>query len=437
MKLITSRISNISALQFIQLLRFSVLFLISIVFTRYYTKSQIGEYETLLFVASAVSFFWLRGILQTFLSLLDPQSEERKSNIYFNVFILLLLFSSLTVIFLFVFKGSIEKHLIQSQPIPYFKWLVLYLFFSTPSFLIEYLYLALNKPKPIFRYGFISYGLQFLALTLPTLLGFSIEIALIGLVIVSLGRFIFLITILYKYADFTISFPFIKKHINLAYPLIGSSLLSGSGQYVDGFIITRLFDAADFAVFRYGAREFPLVIIMANALSHAMIPEFTKLSYAQALEKMKTSSLKLMHFLFPLTLVLIVSSNVLFPMVFTQSFSLSAKIFNIYSLLIVLRLIFPETILIGKKYTTVFLPVSLMEILVNVSLSILFAYRWGLLGIAYATVLANLLERIVLLIVVKSKYKTSLREYIPLGWFVFYSVIFVLAFIVVDFIIFV
>jgi O-antigen/teichoic acid export membrane protein len=285
MKFLKNRITNISALQFIQLLRFSVLFLISIVFARYYTKSQIGEYETLLFVASAVSFFWLRGILQTFMSLLDSQFGGKKSNIYFNVFILLLLFSALTVIFLFVFKGSIEKYLTNSQPIPYFKWLILYLFFSTPSFLIEYLYLALNKPKPIFTYGFVSYGLQVLALTIPTLLGYSIEIALIGLVMISFGRFIFLITILFKYAELTLSFPFIKKHLKLAYSLIGSTLLSGSGQYIDGIIISKLFNTADFAVFRYGAREFPLVIIMANAFSHAMIPEFTKISYHQALNK--------------------------------------------------------------------------------------------------------------------------------------------------------
>jgi len=437
MKFITNRITNITALQFIQLLRFSVLFLISIVFARYYSKSQIGEYETLLFVAGAVSFFWLRGILQTFLSVLDSQSGVKKSNIYFNVFILLLLFSALTVIFLFIFKGSIEKHLTSSQPIPYFKWLLLYLFFSTPSYLIEYLYLALNKPKPIFIYGLVSYGLQFLALSIPTLLGYSIEIALIGLVVISLGRFIFLISILYKNADFTFSFPFIKKHLKLAYSLIGSSLLSGSGQYIDGIIITKLFDTADFAVFRYGAREFPLIIIMANALSHAMIPEFTKLSYPQALNKLKSSSLNLMHVLFPISLVLLVSSNLLFPLVFTQNFSLSAKIFNIYSLLIVLRLIYPETVLIGRKYTSVFLSVSLMEIIVNVSLSIFFSRIWGLLGIAYATLVANFLERIVLLIVVKLKYKTSMKEYIPLNWFAFYSLSFVFVYIVVDFIIFV
>jgi O-antigen/teichoic acid export membrane protein len=436
MKFLKNRITNISALQFIQLLRFSVLFLISIVFARYYTKSQIGEYETLLFVASAVSFFWLRGILQTFMSLLDSQFGGKKSNIYFNVFILLLLFSALTVIFLFVFKGSIEKYLTNSQPIPYFKWLILYLFFSTPSFLIEYLYLALNKPKPIFTYGFVSYGLQVLALTIPTLLGYSIEIALIGLVMISFGRFIFLITILFKYAELTLSFPFIKKHLKLAYSLIGSTLLSGSGQYIDGIIISKLFNTADFAVFRYGAREFPLVIIMANAFSHAMIPEFTKISYHQALNKLKTKSLKLMHLLFPIALLLLISSNLLFPLMFTQNFSQSAKVFNIYSLLIILRLIFPETVLIGRKHTSVFLPVSLMEILVNISLSVVFANIWGLLGIAYATVVANLLERIALIIVVKSKYQTTIKEYIPLNWFVFYSLTFILVYIVIEFIIF-
>lgn len=437
MKFITNRINNISALQFVQLLRFSVLFLISIVFARYYSKSQIGEYETLIFVSSAVSFFWLRGVLQTFLSVLDSQKGEKKSNIYFNVFILLLFFSSLTIIFLCVFKGSIETHLIQSHPIPYFKWLVGYIFFSTPSFLIEYLYLSINKPRHILIYGLISYGFQFIALTVPTILGYSIEIALIGLVIASLGRFIFLVSILYKYADFTFSLPFIKKHLKLAYPLIVSSLLSGSGQYIDGFIIAKMFDAADFAVFRYGAREFPLVVIMANALSHAMIPEFTKLSYTEALEKLKSSSLKLMHLLFPISLVLLVGSNLLYPIVFTQNFSFSAKIFNVYSLLIILRLIFPETILIGRKFTSVFLSVSLMEISANVFLSIVFAHKWGLLGIAYGTVAANLLERIVLLIVVKKKYKTNLKEYIPLNWLVFYSLVFILAFVIVDFIIFV
>lgn len=430
-------ITNIKALQFIQLLRFSVLLLIGVVFTRFYSKSQIGEYETLLFVAGAVSFFWLQGILQTFLAVLDSPSQGKKLKLYFNIFVLLLLFSALAVVFLLVFKGAIEKQLTNSQPIPYFRWLLLYLFFSTPSFLIEYLYLALNKPKPVFIYGIVSYGLQFLALSVPALLGFKMEYSLIGLVIVSFGRFIFLIIILRQIAEFTISLPFIKKHLKLSYSLIVSALLSGSGQYIDGIIISKLFTTADFALYRYGAREIPLILIMVNSLSIAMIPEFTRLSYAEALAKLKSSSLKLMHLLFPIALVAIISSNLLFPLLFSNNFGMSAKIFNIYSLIIALRLIFPETILIGRKNTSVFLLVSIVEITVNVTLSLVFAKYWGLAGIAFGTVAANLVERIVLVVIVNNKYKTSLNEYIPVNWFALYTIALVVVYVVIDYFIFV
>lgn len=436
MKLLQKYITNISALQFIQLLRFSVLFLISMVFVRYYSKSEIGEYETLLFIASAVSFFWLRGILQTFLSLINTDQNNKKTNTYFNAFILLTLFSVLTIAFLIVFKQSIEHQLINKNEIPFFNWVLLYIFFSTPTFLIEYIYLGNNKPNNIIIYALVSYGIQFLAIIIPTLLNYPLEVAIIGLVLTSLLRFIYLVAILNKYSTFVISLPFIKQHLKLAFPLIGSSLLSGSSQYIDGIIITKYFDAATFAVFRYGAREFPLVIIMANALSHAMIPEFTKLSLRDALTLLKRKSAQLMHFLFPISFLLIVLSNILFPVFFTEQFTQSAKIFNIYLILIVLRVIFPETVLIGKRYTSVFLYISFFEILINVSLSLLFVKQIGLLGVAYATLIANLFERIILIIIVRLKYNTKLSEYVNLPWYAMYSTLFIIGYYIVDFVIF-
>ena len=240
MKSLQNYITNISALQFIQLLRFSTLVIISLVFVRYCSKTEIGEYEMLLFVASAVSFYWLRGVLQVLLSLVG--SEKEKSNSYFNAFLLMLFFSLLTIIFLTIFKHSIEKFIINNNQIPYFKWLLLYVFFSTPSYLIEYIFLGTNNPMKIFKYGIISYGVQFIALTLPVFLGLTIESSIIGLVIVNGLRFLYLIKTLYTYSKFEISTVFIKEHIKLAYPLIGSSLLSGSSQYIDGAIITHFFD---------------------------------------------------------------------------------------------------------------------------------------------------------------------------------------------------
>ena len=81
-----------------------------------------------------------------------------------------------------------------------------------------------------------------------------------------------------------ISVEFMKEHLYLGTPLILTSLISGSAQYTDGVIISAVYrDPAMFAWFRYGAKEFPLVLMLANGLSNAMLPEFS------TREKMKES----------------------------------------------------------------------------------------------------------------------------------------------------
>ena len=440
MRSIKKFITGISALQFIQLLRFSVLLLIGIVFTRYYSKHDIGQYESMLFIASAVSFFWLRGILQTFLAIKDDNSNPdkvfTKSSDYFNSFLLLIFFSALAVLFLLIFQYQMQTFLNGNEEIPFYHWLLAYLFLVSPSYFVEYVFLRKNKPVSIVIYGIISYGLQFGLIVIPPLLDLPIVYAVKALVFVSGLRFLFLLLILKKYSTFNFSLSFFKQHFRLAYPLIISSLLSGSGQYIDGAIVARFFDSGTFAVFRYGAREFPLLAIASNALSYAMIPVFGSLPLKEALAKLKSNSVKLMHILFPLTALTLVFSNLLFPICFTSDFSFSARIFNVYLLLIMLRLVFPETILIGKQITKIFLGVSFLEIALNVALSLILVQLIGLIGIAYATILADLFERIILVLIVKHKLNVSLKEYVPIRMYIAYCIAFLLLYLIVDFVIF-
>ena len=410
--------------------------LIGFVFSRFYSKSDIGEYETLLFVASAVSFFWLRGILQTFLSLGRNNKNDVKLNTYFNSALLMVLFGSLTILFLIIFKGSITNFLSHNGEIPYFNWLLAYIFFSTPSYLIEHIFLSKNRPDSIIIYGIISYGVQFVTLAIPPILSLPIEYSIVGLVIVNILKFIYLVIVLIKYSKFEISTTFIKRHLKLAYPLIGSSLLSGSAQYIDGVIVTQFFDSSTFAIFRYGARELPLVIIMANALSNSMIPDFANLSINDALNKLKKSASGLMHLLFPTTIALLILSNWLFPLFFTSEFAVSAKIFNIYLLLVIPRMLFPQTVLIGTHHTSAILWVSLAEIVLNVSLSIILINIIGLPGVAIATFVANLFERVCLSVVVNYKYKIKIDRYLSVNWYLFYSLITIIIYVLVDYIIF-
>ncbi|MCA1760228.1 MAG: polysaccharide biosynthesis C-terminal domain-containing protein, partial [Bacteroidales bacterium] len=316
-----------------------------------------------------------------------------------------------------------------SGTIPYFNLVLIYIFFSSPSYLIEYIYLLKNKPEKILIYGIITFSAQFLLVSLPVILGFDIETALTGLIIISIVRYGWLMVLLKKHTLFAISFNFIKEHIHFAWPLIISTLVGSSASYVDGFLVLNKFDSATFAIFRYGAKEFPLVLLMANALSTAMISEFSqKEKLAGALVYLRKRSANLMHLLFPVTIFFLVFSHWLYPKIFNPDFSESAVIFNIYLLLIISRLVFPHTILIGMKKTNIVMYASFAELLVNVVLSIIFINFWGIKGVAFATVIAFGFQKIIWLVYNKKVLGISPKDYIPLKSLTIYSLITILVF---------
>lgn len=430
------RIGNISSLQLFQLLRFSTFLLIGIVFTKTNLgKIEIGQYETVLFVAGAISFFWLNGLIQGLLSLF--KKEEKHSSQFFNVFILLSIFSLIAILFLILFEKSIAGAMLQKTEIPFLKYLSVYLLFSVPASLVEYIYLLKEKAKSIVNYGIISYSAMLLMVTLPVLFNQSIEYSIIGLVLSAIIRYVWLLVLLVKHSIWQISLDFIVEHVKLSIPLVLSAVLSGSAQYIDGFIVTSHFDEATFAVFRYGAREFPLVLLLANAFSTAMIPRFSNQeNLSEVLHEIKAYSIKLMHFLFPLSIVLIGITHWLFPIVFNTGFSESATIFNIYLLLIISRLFFPQTILIGLKNTSLIAWASFLEITINVSLSLWFVVLWGLPGIAYATIVAYIFEKLFLAFMLVKKTGISARKYMNISLHLTYSLLLVIVFYFIEFVIY-
>lgn len=427
-------IDNISGLQIFQLLRFSTLLLISIVFAKStLSTSTIGSYEMFLFIVALLSSFWINGLIQSFLPLYKHnktfEKTEGKSPEIFNIFLLVSVLSVLSILVLYVFQKGLADYFGGSGKISFVKLIFVYLFFSSPSFLIEYIYLIKNKALRIIKYGVVTFLLQFILVSAPAVLGYDMEICVIGLVLVSIIRYGWLLVLLRKYALFSPSLKFIKEHLSCAYPLIVSALLGSSAQYIDGFLVLNKFDDATFAIFKYGAREFPLVLLMANALSTGMIPYFTvKEKIGDALVSLRKKSKQLMHLLFPITLLFLIFSTWLYPRVFNDNFAASANIFNIYLLLIISRLVFPQAILIGLKRTKIIMYASSAELLVNVILSIVFIQFWGIAGIAFATVIAFAVQKIIWMIYIKSALEISPKKYIPMKELAIYSALILITF---------
>ena len=431
------RISHISALQIFQILRYSTMVLIGVVFAKSgFSTSQIGQYETFLLIAGAVSSFWLNGLIQGFLPLINKESISRKSPELFNVFYLVTGLSVLSGVFLIVFEHSISGFLLKKSSVSYLAYLLIYLVISTPASLVEYIYLIKNQAKQIIQYGAISFFLMFCLVILPPVLGFGIEYSLVGLIASVVFRFGWLLVLLFKNAAPTFDGTFIRAHLRSSSPLILSMLLSGSAQYIDSFIVTSYFDDATFAIFRYGAREFPLVLLMANAFSISMLPAFADRSKLKFnLESIKSNAQKLGDWMFPLSGLLMMVSHWAFPVVFNVGFAQSATIFNIYLLLIISRLVFPQTILIGLQKNKLILWASFLEIIVNVSSSLCFVNIWGLVGVAYGTVVAYIFEKVFLMVFVSRLCPIKSSSYMNVPRHLIYSLLLTAEFIVIEYLI--
>ncbi len=415
------RLNTVSAFQFYQLVRYTILVLAGIVLAKSNLSQQaIGEYETFLFLAGALSFFWLNGLLKAMLPL--SAEKQQGGSILFSSFVLISIFGVMTGMLLYLVHPFFSAFLLNGRETPELGLLIIYLIFGVPANMVEYVYLIHKKNRTLVIYAVLSFLVQFLLVVAPVLAGFTVEWALRGLVLSGLLRYIWLWGLLIHYGETGFSRSFFKAHIRLGTPLMTAAFLSGSAQFVDGFIVTSRYDESTFAVFRYGARELPLAILLANALNSALLPAFAvKEELAANLIRLKQSVSRLMHFLFPLTAVLLVLSHPVFPVIFNPEFKESATIFNIYLLLVISRLVMPQTILNGLKHTRAILKASVLELLLNVLLSLLFVKVWGIAGVAFATFVAYIFEKAYLVFEVKRKLNIRLSQYHPVMNYIWYS----------------
>jgi O-antigen/teichoic acid export membrane protein len=152
----------------------------------------------------------------------------------------------------------------------------------------------------------------------------------------------------------------------------------------------------------------------------------------ESLMKIRVKSERLMHFLFPASMLMMLFTRWLFPRVFTPEFIRSADIFLIYIMLIIPRLIFPQTIIIGRKKTRITLIAAIIELALNIPLSLFLIHNYGTVGVALATLIVYIVEKAFLAGYLWVKMKIKPNDYIPVTTYLVYSVLISVLFILID-----
>lgn len=429
-RLSSNRFSSLSALQLFQLLRYGSFILVGVCFAKLQmTQQDMGRFETFLMVSSMLSFFWVSGMINTMLSLYPKKNEEEKKQIFFNTFVSLSFLSVAAGFLLFTFSDNLLLFLDKQKGGGLVHLSVIFLLLNNPSFISEYILYLNNKKKEIVLYGVVFAIASICAAVIPILMHQPLEYAMYGFITVAACRFVFALFLISKFGQFRLNRNLQTEQLRISLPIIGSIFVSGSSEYIDGILVKTRFNDADFAVYRYGAKELPVLLVVANTFSTAMIPAVAA-NLEEGLKQIKKNSAHLMHLFFPLTIVLMLTSPYLYPWAFNQNFAYSAFIFNIYLLLIIPRVLFPQTILTCIQASRFLLISSLLEITLNISCSLLLSMKYGLAGVAYGTVIASLFDKIFLAAVCHFVFKISIDRFLLYIPYLVYVLLTVVAFII-------
>jgi O-antigen/teichoic acid export membrane protein len=425
-------IDTVRGLQIFQLLRFSFLILIRILLAKTdLTVAEIGTYDALLMIGGTFTFFWISGLLDGLLAAFPKVNEERKRVFLFNVFLLFQVLALIISGLLFFNQENLTQLFTsyEGEVLPYFNWMCLFWAINIPTYLVEYIYVLKKNPKGIISFGLYAFGGQLLVITLPLWLGFSFEYSFIGLIGLAISKYIWLLNTLRINTKTSIDFSAIRPYLILAFPLILYFFIGSIMNYVDKVLVTKFFGIDGLAIYESGAKELPLVSALVGAIASALIADIA-MNLEHGLEQLKTRTRKIMPLLFGVSGICMLISPTIFPIVFNPEFKDSALIFNIYLLILTSRILLPQTILIGLNETKIILYTSIVEIFFNLLFSIIFLKYYGMAGIAFASVIAFMIERIILIIYNRRKHNIRLSQYCDVRSYGIYSIILIGSFLI-------
>lgn len=412
----------VKTLQVFNLMRFGATFLIGILLAKSgIPTADISLYETWLFFGNIVTFFWMGGGQNALVALFPKlESEEERGSLLFQAFAVFNLLSVLGALVLVVSGGWIGERFAQSGEIPYLWWLCLFIMGNVPSQLVHLFYLLQEKPPFILRYGMLAFGLQLAAVLVPVYLGYGVGAAFISLAAWAAFKWIWLLALTLKYGRWQWNPGVLKNYAWVMVPLTLHVLVGNSVEYTDGLIVAGYFeDGRQFALFRFGARELPLTMLLVGGIVTGLIPVAVR-NLDEGMAEVRRRTAGLAHWLFPLSAVLMALSPFAFPLVYNADFAVSAKVFNIYLLILSSRILLPQIAIISRQRNFALVGSALLETALNIGLSLWWVRLWGLEGIAMASVAAFLVNKLNLILYNYLILGIAPGSYIPLkiwGWY--------------------
>ena len=400
-----------------------------------FTREETSNFELFLFSVNLCTFFWVSGIGNAILSWYPGIEKNSKTDFFGDMFILLQIFGILTGLIFYLFDGF---GIFSELHIEYAVLFVsIYIALYSPTILVELYYIINDLSKALINYGLIVFFCQLLLVIFAAILFHDIFFIFAALLVWIFLRWIWTLKLIFFSNEYSFKFEFSKSRQFMVFsiPIIIHMLFSNGSEFVDGLLVEKYFSPDQFSLYRYGAREFPLILVLVGAIRTTMIPlAVNQLEKSMKMTRKEIS--KLMNIFYPAAIVLLFTSKYIFTFFYDSDYSYSALLFNIYLLTICSRFILSEIFIYASGKNKIFVFVSLTEVVLNFILSVILLKYLGLAGIAYGTFLAFLISKLYLVYFVKVKIGYSLSKYLNLRLYIVYTIILFISFIISNILLF-
>ncbi len=389
---------------------------------------QIAIYEALLFMGGIYTFFWLAGGNNALLQLYPKLDAEQGKQGLFNSFVLFTLAGILSGLLIYGTANLIIGKLTKFSTLPHLGLLAVYIALNAPTLFIHIYYLLLGQYRKIIHFGMVGFALQLAAVATPVLTGQGLEEVLWCLIGWAAFKFIWVLVLVYRHTHWQLDFSFLRKYGKLAVPLLLLAFIGKGSEYASTFMVTALFDEESaFAIYRYGAREIPLSLVMLSALATSLLPVASG-NLEAGVRAIRKNTTRLSHVLFPVSIAFMVASPVLFPLVFSPEFKPSAYIFNTLAFYLSNRILMPQVLTMARGHNFAVTLSALIEFLAVVLLCYLLGRSFGLVGIAMGSVLAFFTDRIILIFYNWKKLGIHPSRYIDWRVYLIYNALLIAAY---------
>lgn len=422
LRTLPKRLDSTLAMQMYQVMRSGSAVLTGVVLAKStLSTAEIGQWEMLLYVGTTLTFFWVNGLLQSVAGIFTQVPETNRPAVLYNSFVVFCIIALLVFLLLISGQPAILQLITGIREVPYLGWYALFLLFNLPSYPLEYVYLLRQKPWAVVWWGVFSFGFYLLALGVPVLYGYGLETGIIALSALAVVKFLWTLREISGFRWYSPDWSIITIYTRFALPLVLSSVVSNFMLIFDNWLVNWYYDdPAVFAVYRYGAREMPLVPALLFALGASLVPVIAE-NQARGLAELRRRTTGMMHVLFPLTALAMLTSEWWFPLVFNQNFRESAILFNIYLLTLCSRVLLPAAIMLSKGDTGAVFRISLIEMAVKFVLGLILINFFGLPGLAFSVVISFWVEKTGLIWLLEKKHGIRTTDWVDWRWYLGYS----------------